>query len=144
MLKLVWAYGTDTPLFADAAAVRVHVFVEEQGYDPLLDIDEQDANSWHVVGYEDGKPVCTARLFTEPTGEHHIGRVAVLAACRGKKYGAALLNAMVQKAQDEAGTAIILNSQQDKTGFYKSVGFAETGQANLDEGQPHMWMRLVL
>ncbi|WP_175279874.1 hypothetical protein [Secundilactobacillus collinoides] len=56
------ARGNQGKVYRDAAAIRQAVFVTEQGIDPKLEFDGEDAQMTHYVGYVAGKPVVTARL----------------------------------------------------------------------------------
>ena len=86
---------------AEAITVRRAVFIEEQQVPEEEEIDGYDEDPAapgmservvHVLGRLDGRPAATARLLLDQTGEPphgypHIGRVAVLAALRGRRYG---------------------------------------------------------
>ncbi len=64
-----------------AQALRIEVFVVEQGVPVELEWDEADEVSIHAVAYDDeGQPVATGRLL--PDG--HIGRMAVRKSARGQ------------------------------------------------------------
>ena len=57
-------------------------------------------------------------------------------------------NALHVLGLDETGaarcTALELGAQYDKQGFYEAVGFAPYGEPYLDEGYPHVPMRMAL
>lgn len=142
-MEFQWIVGLE-PAFEDARAVRRKVFVEEQGYSLIGEFDEQDKDALHIIGYEDGRPVCTARMFTEAPGIYHIGRVAVLSSCRGCGYGLVLMRQVEKKVRQLKGHKLFLNAQQDKAGFYQRAGFNLTGVELLDEGQPHVEMVRLL
>lgn len=134
-----WVYGAQG-IFEQARAVRREVFVEEQGYDIVGEFDEQDADSWHIVGYDAGQPVCTARLFSETADTWHVGRVAVLAAMRGKGAGLQMMQEVDDKARALGAKQLVLHSQADKHEFYIRAGYQLTGEKSLDQGQPHVGM----
>lgn len=138
-----WINGTGAG-FEAARAVRRAVFVQEQGYSLIGEFDEQDEDSEHVIGYEAGEPVCTARLFAETPGVYHVGRVAVLPTLRGRGTGLLLMREILRRAGERGATRLVLNAQADKAGFYERAGFVCTGKEMLDEGQPHVEMELVL
>lgn len=139
-LNFVWFYGNEEELYTKAAQVRVAIFVDEQGYLRENELDEQDAESWHIIGFLEGIPVCAARLFTHDTKEYHVGRVAVLAHMRGKKVGLQMMQQVEHKAKELQARTLMLNAQSDKTYFYECCGFSKTGNTSLDEGQPHTEM----
>ena len=142
-MEYKWIENTEAG-FEDARLVRRAVFVQEQGYSEIGEFDEQDENSYHIIGYSQGKPVCTARLFCEEAGIWHIGRVAVLMSERGKGAGFALLTEIVSKAKQLKAQKLVLGAQADKTAFYEKAGFTETDIRFLDEGQPHVKMERIL
>ena len=73
----------------EARAIRQKVFVEEQGF--MDEFDDADASARHLVALDDGKPVGTCRFFHMADGAYIIGRIAVVAECRGKGIGAFLV-----------------------------------------------------
>src|SRR5512139_927614 len=84
----------------DAAPVLTHirtaVFVVEQGVPADLEMDGRDGECAHALAESAaGDPVGTGRLM--PDGR--IGRMAVLAAWRGKGVGAAILDALMAEAK---------------------------------------------
>ena len=71
-------------------ALRRTVFIDEQGVTEAEEWDGLDDQALHVLGWLDGTPVGTARMFIEgDTGK--IGRVCVLAQARGTGAGAAMM-----------------------------------------------------
>ena len=75
--------------------VRMAVFVVEQGVPEEIERDDFDTVSRHAVARDaTGVVVATGRLL--PDG--HIGRMAVLAQCRGAGVGGAVLEALVEEA----------------------------------------------
>lgn len=63
--------STNPPIINDAINVRLTVFVNDQNTDPLDEIDDDDARSWHWVTYDNEDPqnpvpVATIRLITPP------------------------------------------------------------------------------
>ena len=152
-MEFKWIHGRG-PGFEDAAGLRETVFVHEQGFSLEIELDETDGEAWHVVGYRQGRPVCTGRLFWDDdgagcphhdaAGRMHIGRVAVLRECRGGGTGLAVMDALVARAREMGAKRIVLNAQADKSGFYEKAGFACTGATMLDEGVPHVEMEMLL
>ncbi|KAG3095662.1 hypothetical protein PC121_g2679, partial [Phytophthora cactorum] len=131
--------------FEEAKAIRLRVFHEEQGFDPVLEFDEHDdePSTVHFLGkdVEQDKYVAVGRvLMDEATRSAKIGRVAVLRECRGKSYGAALMEGMERHIRDRVDS-FKLSAQFDKKGFYEKCGYQRTAdEIHLDEGVPHCWM----
>lgn len=122
-----------------AAAIRLAVFVTEQGVPLDIELDNQDAVSVHVLAKEaNGTAIATGRLL--PDG--HIGRMAVLPAYRGQGVGSLLLNALINEARRQGHTAVVLSAQQHACAFYEAHGFVPEGYPYVDAGIDHILMRL--
>ena len=124
-----------------ARPVRERVFIDEQSVPRELEWDEWDEASDHAVALDlAGNPIGTARLL--PDGR--IGRMAVLKEWRGKRVGAALLDAMLARARERAMPRALLHAQIQAAGFYRRFGFSERGEEFLEAGIPHVEMTLEL
>lgn len=74
----------------DAVFIRKEVFVKEQGF--KNEFDEKDNEAHFLVGYENGNPVATCRIFYDTAKSIYIfGRIAVLKPYRGTGLGSLLL-----------------------------------------------------
>ncbi len=123
-----------------AREVRTTVFLVEQKIPVELEWDEFDATSLHALAHDaSGNVIATGRLL--PDG--HIGRMAVLAAERGKGVGGAILSALMRAAQERGHKYVVLNAQIQVGAFYERFGFAREGEIFLDAGIPHILMRHV-
>ncbi|MDG5302205.1 GNAT family N-acetyltransferase, partial [Staphylococcus aureus] len=49
-------------MLEDCFYIRKKVFVEEQGVPEEIEIDEYESESIHLIGYDNGQPVATARI----------------------------------------------------------------------------------
>ena len=124
-----------------ARPVRERVFIDEQSVPREEEWDEWDETSDHAVALDSGgKPIGTARLL--PDGR--IGRMAVLKEWRGKRVGAALLAAMLERARQRSMPRAQLHAQIQAAGFYRKFGFSERGGEFLEAGIPHVEMILDL
>ncbi|MGO3151182.1 MAG: GNAT family N-acetyltransferase [Galactobacter sp.] len=127
--------------------LRQDVFVVEQDC-PYPDQDSRDAEQgtvhlW-ISSAAPGGParvVATLRLLTEPDGStRRIGRVATATEHRGNGLMGHLLRAAIKLC----GTApIVLDAQAHLEGWYGSFGFAKNGDEFLEDGIPHVPMRLT-
>lgn len=127
----------------EARAIRVQVFMEEQGFQD--EFDEKDNVSVHAVIYSDDQPAATGRLYFEDQGRTGvIGRVAVLKAFRGLSLGTAVLVCLEKEAAacDCAKTA--LSAQCSAQGFYEKCGYQAVGEKYLDEHCEHIRMEKVI
>lgn len=129
---------TYTYTHPDAMAVRVAVFVEEQGFHD--EFDETDGVAVHFVAYDGGEPIGTCRVF-EAEGGHVLGRLAVMKPHRGLGIGKALLAAAEAHVAAAGGESLSLHSQLRAEEFYSKCGYAPFGEPDEEEGCPHIWMK---
>lgn len=124
-----------------ARPVREKVFIEEQSVPRELEWDEWDERSDHAIACDaGGHAIGTARLA--PDGR--LGRMAVLRECRGLGVGAALLEALLERARELSLYRVTLHAQTHAAGFYRRFGFSERGGEFLEAGIPHFEMTLEL
>ena len=124
-------------------ALRRTVFIDEQGVTEAEEWDGLDDQALHVLGWLDGTPVGTARVFIEgDTGK--IGRVCVLAQARGTGAGAAIMCGAVEALRERGVSKAKLSSQTHAIPFYEKLGFVAYGPEYPDAGIPHRDMVLEL
>jgi predicted GNAT family N-acyltransferase len=118
-------------------AVRMAVFVAEQGYSEAEELDGQDDHAIQILARDGDRPVGTARVFTEgETGK--IGRVCVLPEMRGTGLGADLVRAALEVLRAQPGIQRAkLSAQVRAMGFYEKLGFTAVGEVYDDGGVPH-------
>lgn len=121
-----------------ARPVRYEVFVLEQKVPLKLEWDELDPVCVHAVTWDGERAVATGRLL--PDG--HVGRMAVLAAMRGRGIGSALLEALMAAAKARGDKAVVLNAQTHAAPFYRRHGFVPEGEEFMEAGIPHPRMRM--
>ncbi|HTY98713.1 MAG TPA: GNAT family N-acetyltransferase [Rhodocyclaceae bacterium] len=127
--------GAWDALGAAARRIREAVFVEEQRVPVDLELDGLDDAARHVVAYGPaGEAVGTGRLLADG----HIGRLAVMPAWRAKGVGRALLERLVEAADDSE--PLVLHAQTAAAGFYRRFGFVEEGDVFLEADIPHIRM----
>jgi predicted GNAT family N-acyltransferase len=127
-----------------AFAVRIDVFVDEQGVPASLELDEHDAAADHFLAVLDGQAVGAARLLTSPEGVAVLGRLAVRKQARGTGLGVLLVQAVEERARDRGFTSVVLHSQTEAAGFYARLGYESYGPEEMEVGIPHVWMRKTL
>ena len=124
-----------------AAPIRLRVFVEEQRVPAEIELDEWDAQSEHAIAFDsDGRAVGTGRLL--PDG--HIGRMAVLAHCRGRGVGRLVLETLMARAKARGMATAVLNAQMLAVPFYTKSGFTARGPVFMEAGIEHIEMYLAL
>ena len=129
----------------DALALRSAVFVVEQQC-VFLDIDGLDRQTWHLLGETpSGQLQAYARLIPPGIqGENAlIGRVVTAPAARGSGAGRALMTeALSQCGRLWPGRSITLHAQAHLERFYAGFGFQPVGLPYIEDGIPHIEMRL--
>lgn len=125
----------------EARTVREEVFIVEQGFS--YDYDEIDDYATHFVLFDGDTPVGACRVFRgETQGEYILGRLAVKKEYRGRALGSMLLDRARKYVETEGGEYLALHSQLQAKEFYSKNGFQEYGEIELEEGCPHIWMRI--
>jgi len=135
--RIVIRVGAWEQLGEAASAVRLPVFVAEQGIALELELDGRDATATHAVAFDPaGRPMATGRLLPDA----HVGRMAVLAAHRGKGLGVSILRTLVAIAAGRGARELRLHAQAGAVGFYRREGFVPEGEPYLEAGIPHQTM----
>jgi len=136
-----WASAADALM-----SVRTSVFVEEQNVPMDLERDGLDPACRHAIAFAlttpgeargEPDPIGAGRL----TGSGHIGRVAVLAAWRGRGVGTALIRCLIDQSDSPQ---VDLNSQTHAIPFYERLGFVVDGAEFEEAGIAHRRMVLAL
>jgi predicted GNAT family N-acyltransferase len=151
--RLVAEVVTDDAGLAAAHALRLAVFVDEQGVPVEEEIDDLDTDptTTHVLvrdRTQGGAVVGTGRLLTDAThpGEVHVGRVAVAASARGTGAGAVVMRALEDLAlvhhavpgpDGRPTVTVLLSAQVRAIGFYERLGYTVSGPVYLDAGIDH-------
>jgi predicted GNAT family N-acyltransferase len=128
-----------------AFVIRRAVFVQEQGVGAALEFDERDEEAQHLLALRDGEPVGTLRVRWLDGGRTaKIERVGVLPRARGAKVGQALVEAALAVARSAGADAASLHAQTRVQAFYAKLGFVTFGPEFMEDGIPHIAMRLSL
>jgi len=131
---------TDTELADISRSIRQSVFVEEQGVDPDLEYDGNDAYATHYIMYYYEKPIGTARSRTTTLGIK-LERFAILKEWRNKGLGKHMLKKVMKDVEDK-GLTIYLHAQEKAVNYYSRVGFEIEGEAFEEAGIRHFKMVL--
>ena len=137
----------DYERLGEALAIRLRVFVEEQGVPLELEIDEHDrtdAAAVHALVHDDGQTIGTGRFYALDPERVQIGRMAVERNDRGKGAGACLLGALMIEARRRGFTRAKLDAQTQVTDFYRKAGFEADGEPFWDAGILHQPMSKAL
>jgi ElaA protein len=125
-----------------AFAIRMRVFVREQGVPADMELDRDDARATHLLSMISGKAVGTARIVIG-RGNAKIGRMAVLKRFRRKGVGTKLLKRAIVTAETLGAKKIYLHAQVPVIGFYETMGFRCAGAVFDEAGIPHRKMTLT-
>ena len=124
--------------------VRVAVFVVEQNC-PYQEVDGKDKDAYHILAQDKGGIQGYLRVFpnTEDTREAFIGRVLTLKRRQG--LASQLLVAGIAVAREKlAAHTITLEAQTYARSLYEKAGFRQVSEEFLEDGIPHIRMRLEL
>lgn len=141
----------DPQLLAAAAALRAEVFTAEQGVDPAVERDGADETAVHVVVLGPHREVLgTGRLVATAEGDPcvpggaRLGRIAVRADARGRGLGQQVVREL-ERAAGRLGLLMLwLHAQEPVIGFYRRLGYQAVGEADVEAGLAHQWMRREL
>lgn len=119
--------------------VRYKVFIDEQGFDESIEIDEYDDVAFHVLLTSNGISIATARYFLY-NDSYKIGRVCVLKDYRNLKLGNKLLSSIEEHLHSLGVKEVVLHSQYQTKDFYARNGYKEIGDIFYEEGCKHIKM----
>jgi predicted GNAT family N-acyltransferase len=125
---LIELFGVRDPdAMRRAVAIRVRVFVEEQGVPLAEEVDEHDETDQgavHALAVVDGEAIGTGRFYPLDAERVQIGRMAVLPRGRGLGAGRLLLDALMTEAARRGYRRACLLAQVSAVDFYRRAGFA--------------------
>ncbi|GAB4183520.1 MAG: GNAT family N-acetyltransferase [Wenzhouxiangellaceae bacterium] len=114
---------------------------------PYPELDGQDPQAHHLSAWaRDGQLWAYLRVLppTERYPSPSIGRVLTTAAARGLGLGRELMRRGIAACQQcYPGQDILLGAQQHLEPFYASLGFVSNGHRYVEDGIPHVDMRLM-
>ncbi|MBR6115370.1 MAG: GNAT family N-acetyltransferase [Oscillospiraceae bacterium] len=122
--------------------LRSAVFVVEQNC-PYQDIDGIDPECLHLFAVRDGSVRACLRLYWKSDEENVVKLGRVVTADRGVGLGGELLRRGVEIAFSRMKPReIYIEAQQYAEGFYAREGFVTCSEPFLEDGIPHVQMRL--
>ena len=124
--------------------LRSEVFVLEQVC-IYQDMDDKDQMSFHLSGWLGNTLVAYARILPPGISCNHpsIGRVITHPSYRGHGYGKELMQLAIRHTRQSFNSSIIqIGAQQYLAKFYSSLGFLPVSEPYLEDGIPHILMRL--
>lgn len=122
--------------------LRISVFVVEQNC-PYQEVDDIDKNAYHLYLIEDNDILAYARVFSIDDSTMAIGRV--IATKRRCGLGSNILQAAINLAKEQKlAKKIIIEAQTYAKPFYEKQGFYQISDEFLEDGIPHIKMKLDL
>ena len=124
--------------------LRAEVFVVEQNC-VYQDIDGKDQKAIHILGYFENQLVAYCRIFDKKAyfADASIGRVIVKENYRNKKWGNLLLKKAIESIDFYySQTAITISAQLYLKTFYENHGFQQSSDTYLEDGIPHIEMKI--
>ena len=120
--------------------LRVDVFVVEQECPyPELDGRDTEPGTVHLwYADDDGTTLATIRVL-ENGEDRAIGRVATAVSARGRGLSAQLIQRGIELCE---GRTIDIGAQAYLEGWYERFGFRRSGPDYVEDGIPHLPMRL--
>ena len=130
----------------DLLKLRVDVFVVEQNCPyPELDNCDHLAGTHHLLGYHNDELVAYLRLLPPGTtyANSSIGRVLTAASARGTGAGHELIQQGLEYAEQLwPNQTIDIGAQSHLQHYYRRYGFEAISDEYLEDGIPHVDMRL--
>ena len=124
--------------------LRAEVFVVEQNC-PYQDLDDLDFDSLHLCGYLHKELVAYSRLI-KPGLKYpgtSIGRVITKSIVRNRGAGKALMNESINECRKHwREENIFISAQERLKSFYRDLGFEINSDSYLEDGIPHIEMKL--
>ena len=120
--------------------LRVDVFVVEQACPyPELDGRDTEPGTVHLWFADEAGVVLSTIRVLENGEDRAIGRVATAGSARGRGLSAALVRRGIELCQ---GRTVDIGAQAYLEGWYERFGFSRSGPDYVEDGIPHLPMRL--
>jgi ElaA protein len=128
----------DPRVLYEVLRLRIDVFVVEQAC-AFGDLDGRDLepDARHLWIEEDGAVVAYARLLRDP-GATQIGRVVTRTDRRGTRLGVRLMTEALARTDGP----VVIKAQERLADWYRQFGFEISGLCFIEDGIPHVPMRL--
>lgn len=124
---------------------RINIFVVEQNC-PYPELDNLDQQCYHLFSETNGEIKAYCRILPKELkyDEVSIGRVIVKEPYRRKGLATELLSKAIEFINNELiETEIKIQAQDHLQGFYGSFGFQPISNVYLEDGIPHVDMKII-
>ncbi|MBR91422.1 MAG: GNAT family N-acetyltransferase [Dehalococcoidia bacterium] len=121
--------------------IRKEVFINEQGVNPIIEIDNIDYKCEHILAFYKNQPVATARLQKISEEKYKVGRMAVKKKHRRYGIGSEILLFIENYLKKKQIKKIELNAQKYVEKFYLKNGFNPVGDEFFEADILHIKMQ---
>ena len=121
--------------------IRKEVFINEQGVNPIIEIDNIDYKCEHILAFYKNQPVATARLQKISEEKYKVGRMAVKKKHRRYGIGSKILQFIENHLKKKQIKKIELNAQKYVEKFYLKNGFNPVGDEFFEADILHIKMQ---
>ena len=123
---------------------RQDVFVVEQNC-PFPEIDGKDLDAYHLWFEENGEILAYARVLDRGVSFETPAVGRVISIRRREGLGSRILSEGIRIAREKySAEAVMLEAQVYARKLYEKQGFVQVSEEFLDDGIPHIIMRLEL
>ncbi len=136
----------DQASLEQAFAIRIAVFVEEQGVpleEELDSFDRLESGCAHVLVYYNGKPVGTGRVRKIDAGAK-LERICLLEEYRKHGLGKEIIGKLEAIAQSWEVQHVMLHGQTHAESFYQKLGYTTASDVFDEDGIDHVKMKKEL
>lgn len=122
--------ATETWQQAGAYYVRIQAMARKHHITLRQEFDEHDApDTKYIVVTDSDFPIATARMYPLDERRMMIGRVVVLPEYRRQGIGTMVVNACEAWAEEMFFSRTVVESRENKVGFYTELGYEICGEA---------------
>lgn len=115
---------------AGAYYVRIQAMAKKQHIPLRQEFDAHDGpETRYIVVTDEDFPIATARMYPADASGMMIGRVVVLPEYRHQGIGTMVVNACEEWAEELGYEKAVVESRDNKTGFYREMGYEIAGEA---------------
>lgn len=127
--------ATETYQQAGAYYVRIQAMAKKHHITLREEFDEHDGpDTKYIVLLDEDFPVATARMYPLDDVRMMIGRVVVLPEYRHRGLGTQVVAECETWAAELGFAKAVVDSRDNKTEFYRKLGYAETGDPLPEDG----------
>ena len=128
--KYVIIRAIETWQQAGAYYVRIQAMAKKHHITLRQEFDEHDSpETKYIVVTDKDFPIATARMYELDKTSMMIGRVVVLPEYRHQGIGTMVVNACEAWAEELSCSKTVVESRDNKLGFYEQMGYEVCGEA---------------